>query len=120
MHGLEYNFLKHILQKVLEDKSPFLVIAEDVEGEARQALVLTKLHYNLHWAAVKAPGFGDRRKEMLEDIARLTNTQVVAEELDINLNEWDLDNLGTAKKVVITKDSTTIIGGAGSKHEPKS
>ena len=76
--------------------------------------VLTKLHYNLHWAAVKAPGFGDRRKEMLEDIARLTNTKVVAEELDINLNDWDVEDLGSAEKIVITKDSTTIIGGAGS------
>jgi len=108
--------LKNILQKVLEDKRPFLVIAEDVEGEARQALVLTKLHYNLHWAAVKAPGFGDRRKEMLEDIARLTNTKVVAEELDINLNDWDVEDLGSAEKIVITKDSTTIIGGAGSEE----
>jgi chaperonin GroEL len=108
-----------LLENVLREGRPFLIIAEDVEGEARNSLVLNKLRNNLKWAAVKAPGFGDRRKAMLEDIAILTGTEMVAEDLGTDLNKLGLDRLGTAQKVVITKDTTTIIGGAGSDESIK-
>jgi chaperonin GroEL len=106
-----------LLETVLREGRPFLIIAEDVEGEARNSLVLNKIRSNLKWCAVKAPGFGDRRKAMLEDIAILTNTTMIAEDLNTDLNKLELTQLGTASKVIITKDNTTIIGGAGSDED---
>ena len=92
-------------------------MAEDVEGEALATVVVNKIRGTLHCAAVKAPGFGDRRKEMLQDMAVLTGAQVIAEELGLKLENGTLKDLGKAKRVVIDKDNTTIIDGAGSKKE---
>ena len=113
------NDLLPLLEKIVQAGKPFLVIAEDVEGEALATLVVNKLRGTLKGCAVKAPGFGDRRKEMLEDVAILTGGEVISEERGMKLDKAEVAMLGSAKRVVVDKENTTIVGGAGSATEIK-
>jgi chaperonin GroEL len=106
-----------VLERIVQSGRSLLVVAEEIEGEALATMVVNKLRGGLKVAAVKAPGFGDRRKAMLEDVAILTGAQVISEELGFKLENVALDMLGSAKKIIITKEDTTIVNGAGAKKD---
>ncbi len=106
-----------ILEKVMQTGKPLMVLSEDVDGEALATIVVNKIRGTFRSVAVKAPGFGDRRKAMLQDIAILTGGQVISEEVGLKLENTDLELLGRARKVVVTKDETTIVEGAGDSEQ---